>query len=56
MKRLRKTNTILVSRSWKLSAKLKPMNLPVRVHLFVIPLNSKASLVKQLDGELKRLQ
>lgn len=40
----------------KLSAKLKPMNLPVRVHLFVIPLNSKASLVKQLDGELKRLQ
>lgn len=40
----------------KLSAKLAPMKLPVRVHLFLIPLNSKASLVKLLDGELKRLQ
>jgi hypothetical protein len=39
-----------------LSKKLIKLALPIRVHLFVIPLNSKASLITKMDDSLKRLQ
>lgn len=40
----------------KMTTKLNALSLPVRVHLFLIPLNSKSNLVTHLDGSLKRLQ
>lgn len=39
-----------------LREKLEPLALPVRVHLFLVPLNTKSGLLKILDSELKRLQ
>lgn len=40
----------------RLENKLAALNLPVKVHLFVIPLNCKADLIKHMHDALKRLQ
>lgn len=39
-----------------LEKKLSGLSLPVKVHLFLIPLNAKKALVECLDGSLKGLQ
>ena len=36
--------------------KLAKLSLPVKVHLFLIPLNTKQILIECLDGKLKGLQ
>lgn len=39
-----------------LEEKLSGLSLPVKVHLFLIPLNAKKALIECLDGSLKGLQ
>ena len=40
----------------KMEEKLAKLSLPVKVHLFLIPLNTKQILIECLDGKLKGLQ
>ncbi len=40
----------------KFEEKLSGLSLPVKVHLFLIPLNAKKALIEYLDENLKRLQ
>lgn len=39
-----------------LEEKLAPLSLPIKVHLFLIPLHIKKALLEHLDGNLKGLQ
>lgn len=40
----------------KIEEKTSNLNLPVKIHLFLLPLQEKSVLIQKLDEELKRLQ
>ena len=36
--------------------KISNLNIPIKLHIFLLPLQGKSGLIKKLDEELKRLQ
>ena len=40
----------------KIEEKTSNLNLPVKIHLFLLPLQEKSLLIQKLDEQLKRLQ
>jgi len=48
-------NEVLAIRQ-KIEEKTSSLNLPVKIHLFLLPLQEKSVLIQKLDEQLKRVQ